>query len=108
MAKLEDLLKETFQDIETLSPEKIQNFVQQLIPVLTELQQKGQSSDPEELEEAKTMALSLKELFQGQAEELCKNAGIDPDDLLSGASEEEEEELQETLKSLEQFQETPS
>ncbi len=87
--QLEKLLQEAFGDLDNLSAEKMKKLIQEAAKVFTDLQEKTSSSDPKDREEALKTALSLKGAMQAQTEELGKLAGIDPEILLSLASDQE-------------------
>lgn len=86
---LEKILQEALGDVDNPSPEKIEKLLQEALKTFESLQEKVQSTDPKEREEALQMALHLKEAMQTQTEEISRLAGIDPEELSSFAKSPE-------------------
>jgi hypothetical protein len=77
----EKLIQDTFGDLETLSPEKVQMLIHEAIQTFTALNRQSQSPDPKQREEAFQTALSLKAAVQAQTEEVGKRMGFNEDEL---------------------------
>lgn len=107
--QLEKLIQEAFSDLKALTPDKLQNLIQETMKVFMVLQEKAKSSDPEARNEAVKAAFSLKETLQAQTESLCQKLGMDPSQLALFAenatnfSGEEWDHLSSVKKEMEAF-----
>lgn len=86
--QLEKTIRETFGDLDNLTPEAVHNLIQDALQTFIALGQKSQSTDPKERDEALKIALSLKETLETQTEELAKASGIDSESLTQLAENE--------------------
>lgn len=75
---LEKILEEAFSDISSLTPEKMQAVITETVRVMSELEQKMNSKNPKDKEEALKAAQNLKDAFEVQTKMICEKAGIDP------------------------------
>jgi len=103
---LEKILQDALSDVDNLSPEKIETLLQEALKTLASLQEKVQSTDPKEREEALQMALALKEAMQAQTEEISQMAGIDVEEFSSFAKDPEglNEDTLDEFKKFDAFQ----
>lgn len=79
---IKDLVKklhETFGDLKSLTPAKIDEFIQETLAVFERLNHGFQSADPEEQEEAIGLANTLKAALQEQSDKLCEMTGVNRD-----------------------------
>lgn len=74
-------LKGSFSDLKNLSPQRMQELIQDTMKVFQELQEKMASSDPKVKEEAIASAQELKEAFELQAQSLYQAVNLNPDEL---------------------------
>lgn len=103
-----------FQDVlgnlEQFSPEKLQALIQDTLKVFQDLQQRINSSNPEDREEALGAALELKNALETQAAALAQSVGMDPNQLEkfienpSNFSKEEWEAMGSARQDLTDFQ----
>lgn len=111
---LEKLLKNAFGNPASLSPENLEEVVQETIRSFTALGSQLHSSNPEEKEGALQAIQSIKELIQGQSSEIAKKLGIDPSEMSAFAentdnfTDEEWEELSDMKEELSAFKEALS
>ena len=79
----QQMLQETFGDLQNLTPEKLQGLVQETVKVFTLLQENMKSADPKVKAEAMDQALNLRDTLQTQANTICKQLGMVPSQLAS-------------------------
>lgn len=80
-AQYMELLKETFEDLEHLKPEKVKLLAEQTVGYFKELQGKFGSSDVEEKMAVETEVLELKELLEGQMDKILQMTGLSTEQL---------------------------
>ena len=71
------LLKETFQDVSELNPEKVRKLVDATTVLFGDLEAKVASKDPESVKDAEETALAIKEVLEGQMHQLVEMSGMD-------------------------------
>lgn len=76
-------LKGSFGDLKNLSPEKMQELIQDTMKLFQELQEKMASEDLKVREEAIVSAQELKEAFEQQAQTLYQAVNLNPDEIAS-------------------------
>ena len=72
-------LKESFGDLSNLSPDKMQELIQDTLETFRYLQGKMESKDPADREDAVQVALKLKEAFEEEANKLYESIQMDPE-----------------------------
>ena len=75
-------IQESFADGANLSSEKLQEFVQETLQVFRVIQNKMNSKEPGDREEAVLIATQLKDTFEKQAEKLDASIDVDPEQLM--------------------------
>ena len=80
-------LKETFENPEGFTPEKLQALIQETLSYFKEMQAQFTSKDPAVREAATKAALEMKVALEGYMENLCKLTGLDPAQLSSFAED---------------------
>jgi hypothetical protein len=68
---------ELFKDLNTFSPDKIENLVHESLKLFEYLRDKLQSTDPQEREKAMVLAQELQKKLEEQAEKALKETGMD-------------------------------
>lgn len=73
-----NLLKETFSNPTSLTPEKLGQVVEESMKYFQDLQAKLASEDPKDREAAMNDSMELRELLEQQMAALCESTGLDP------------------------------
>ncbi len=82
-----NLLKETFNDLNSLTPEKLTGLVDETMKYFQDLQGKITSKEPGVREEALKESMALRETLEKQMVELCESTGLDPAQLAAYAED---------------------
>lgn len=77
--RLEDLIEDTFSDIQNITPNKMEQVIGETVRILTDLEEKIKSEDPEERKIALERAKEIKTAFEVQTKAICEKAGINPE-----------------------------
>ena len=76
-------LKETFQDLKNINPEKLQDLMKDTLLLVKELQDKLKSDDPSVKQEALEQALQIRSSLEEQAAKLTQASGLSLPELAS-------------------------
>lgn len=108
------LLKETFEDVAQLTPEKVRKLVDDTSLFFRDIQAKILSKDPELRKEAEEDALLVKEVIEQQMGKLIENSGMGVEEFTafaqdpSNLSEQEQQIVAEMHEKFEAVRELPT
>lgn len=74
-------MKETFQDLNQMKPEQMEDLMKETLKVFYEMDEIAKSKDPKKQEEALEYAHQIKEVLEEQVEQLWKTTGLNPEKL---------------------------
>lgn len=99
------VLQEAFGNMQNLTPQKLQEVVRETIKHFTALQGQIKSDDPKVREQALQNALELQKALTEQAESICMQMNLDPDQInaFTRYLPKESEELTGVKEELENF-----
>lgn len=109
MSSLAKQLEETINNPDNFQPNKLNLLIGETMNILYSLQSKIQSANPQEREEAIQIGTELKEILEKRAEALCKEIGMNPDELAqfslnpTNFSAEENRAIQQIAEDFTQF-----
>ena len=103
-----ELLKETFEDLEQLNPEKVKKLAQETVGYFRELQGKFGTTDRKEKDAVENEVLEIKELLEVQMDKILNMTGLSPEQLANMSQTElgqaEKEAIGSMKEQLQEFQ----